>query len=120
MTHNTDLVYSTNPELNKPCAHCKKTLSSCTCSQKSSSIELSKITALVRLEKKHRGGKDVTVIERLPASEDFLKDLSQNLKKKCGCGGTFKITDGTGIVEVQGDKRDQIKSELSKLGIKTR
>lgn len=115
MNNNSELVYSTNPELNKPCPRCKKLSGSCTC--KSTAPDPSKIKPVLRLEKKHRGGKDVTIIDRLPSSEDFLKDLSAALKKKCGTGGTFKIEDGIGSVEIQGDKRVQIKAELEKMGI---
>jgi translation initiation factor 1 len=115
MSNNSELVYSTNPDLNKPCPRCKKLAASCTC--KNTTPDTSKIKAVLRLEKKHRGGKDVTIIDRLPPSEDFLKDLSATLKKKCGTGGTFKIEDGIGSVEIQGDKRTQIKAELEKMGI---
>jgi translation initiation factor 1 len=115
MNNHSELVYSTNPELNKPCPRCKKLAGSCTC--KNTTPDTSKIKAVLRLEKKHRGGKDVTIIDRLPPSEEFLKDLSATLKRKCGTGGTYKIEDGIGSVEIQGDKRVQIKTELEKMGI---
>jgi translation initiation factor 1 len=120
MNKNSDLVYSTNPELNKTCPRCKKLLCACTCSKQKASVDTSTIRAVLRLEKKHRGGKDVTIIERLPASEEFLAELSGNLKKKCGTGGTFKLIDGNGVVEIQGDKHLQIKNELEKMGIQCR
>lgn len=115
MNNDSELVYSTNPELNKTCPRCKKLATSCTC--KSITPDTSKIKAVLRLEKKHRGGKDVTIIDHLPPSEEFLKGLSTALKKKCGTGGTFKIEDGAGTVEIQGDKRVQVKAELEKMEI---
>lgn len=115
MNNNSELVYSTDPELNKPCPRCKKLAISCTC--KDLTPDISKIKAVLRLEKKHRGGKDVTIIDRLPPSEEFLKNLSATLKKKCGTGGTFKIEDNVGSVEIQGDKREQVKAELARTGI---
>ena len=120
MTKNSDLVYSTDPELNKTCARCKKILLACTCDKETGSVDKSKIDALVHIEKKHRGGKEVTIVERLPPSEEFLGDISRLLKKKCGAGGTYKIVDKNGIVEIQGDKREQVKSELGRQGIKCR
>jgi translation initiation factor 1 len=120
MNKNSNLVYSTNPELNKTCSRCKMLLPACTCSKQKTSPDPSTIRAILRLEKKHRGGKDVTVVDRLPASGEFLAELSGYLKKKCGTGGTFKITDGIGIIEIQGDKRLQIKTELDMRGIQCR
>jgi translation initiation factor 1 len=116
--NNSNLIYSTNHELNKQCTRCKKPIVSCSCPKQPSKIDISKIKVLIRLERKHRGGKDVTIIERLPPSEEFLKNLSGELKRKCGSGGTFKIIDGNGIIEIQGDKITQIRSELEKIGIK--
>jgi translation initiation factor 1 len=116
--NNSNLVYSTNPEHNKQCTQCKKPVISCCCPKQPLKFDITKLRVFIRLERKHRGGKDVTIIERLPPSEEFLKTLSGELKRKCGSGGTFKITDGNGIIEIQGDKSAQIKSELEKIGIK--
>jgi translation initiation factor 1 len=59
-----------------------------------------------------RGGKGVSVISGLPLSSDALEDLATRLKKLCGAGGAVK----NGIIEIQGDHRDRLVSELCKLG----
>jgi translation initiation factor 1 len=112
-----DLVYSTNQEINRTCQKCKKNSTICTCKKNNTILDFSKIKAHLRLEKAHRGGKDVTVVDKLPASEDFLKALAQNVKKQCGTGGTWKINENIGLIEIQGDKRELVKKILLKLGI---
>jgi translation initiation factor 1 len=64
------------------------------------------------MEKKGRGGKTVTVVYGLPQNEQFLKDLSQELKKACGTGGAVV----EGGVELQGDLRDRVRDVLAKRG----
>ena len=71
-----------------------------------------KIVARLRVEKKGRGGKTVTVVFGLPANEAFLKELSQRLKRECGTGGTVT---GDGV-ELQGEKRDRVREILLRLG----
>ena len=65
-------------------------------------------TACIRREKKHRGGKTVTVIMELQLTPDDKKALAKKLKKKCGTGGT--VTDGN--IEIQGDHREKVAAEL--------
>jgi len=69
---------------------------------------------IVRLhrESKGRGGKAVTLIKGLPLAAPELKTLAKALKKKCGVGGAIK----DGVIEIQGDQRELLKSELEKLG----
>ncbi|MBC7690927.1 MAG: translation initiation factor [Methylotenera sp.] len=90
--------------------------------------ELSNYTALIRIEKSGRGGKTVTVIDGLPKQELFLKDLCKKLKNRCGSGGTYLVEvpvrsgvpPGCGLVEIQGDHREFIRSYLAEQNIKTR
>jgi translation initiation factor 1 len=64
------------------------------------------------MEKKGRGGKMVTVVDGLPNNADFLKELSQELKRACGTGGAS----GEGFVELQGDLRERVRELLTKKG----
>ena len=68
--------------------------------------------AKLRLEKKGRGGKAVTVVYDLPQNETFLKDLSQKLKRACGTGGA--VVDNT--IELQGELRERVRGMLQELG----
>ena len=66
----------------------------------------------VRLDKKQRAGKIVTLIEGLRMSDDSLEDLSRQLKTHCGGGGSVK----NGEILIQGDHRDKIVQWLIKKG----
>lgn len=79
-----------------------------------------KFVAVLRIEKQGRGGKTVTVIDRLPKSELFLKDLTKKLKNRCGAGGTYLMDGKDGVIEIQGDKRDVIRALLLKEGIQSK
>jgi translation initiation factor 1 len=115
----TRLVYSSDPKLNQKCPKCKEVLSECTCPEEVDAKSY-KFIAVLRIEKQGRGGKTVTVIDRLPKSEIFLKDLTTKLKKKCGSGGTYLMDGKDGIIEIQGDKRELIRESLAKEGIQSK
>lgn len=72
--------------------------------------------AKVRRETKGRKGKGVMVISGLGLDSKGLKDLASKLKKTCGCGGS--VVDET--IEIQGDKREQIKQVLEQAGFKVK
>ena len=66
----------------------------------------------IRRETKGRKGKGVMTISGLLMDEKSLKGLAKELKKLVGCGGAVK----DGIIEIQGDHREALKSQLEKLG----
>lgn len=109
------LVYTTDPTANKKCGKCKNLISECECTFEEVLPEV--ISAKIRIEKKGRGGKIVTVIYDLPRVEKFLKDLTKTIKQALGCGGTFEITENYGLIEVQGEKKDEVKDLLIKKGL---
>jgi translation initiation factor 1 len=74
----------------------------------------------LRIERAGRGGKTVTIIEKLPKAEALLEDLSRKLKTRCGSGGTYRWNELGGVIEIQGDRRDLIRKILDADGIKTR
>jgi len=70
--------------------------------------------AVVRLEKKGRGGKEVTVIEQLELPARELDGWCRALKQSLGSGGTVE---GDSIV-VQGDQRPRVKAFLEGRGVR--
>jgi translation initiation factor 1 len=109
---NSRLVYSTQHD--GKCAVCGWPQRSCQCSTRKSASEPvpARVIAKLRVEKKGRGGKTVTVVYDLPKNEEFLKDLGARLKRACGTGGTI----AEGVVELQGDVRDRVRDLLGQLG----
>jgi translation initiation factor 1 len=105
----TRLVYSTAG--GRLCPQCLRPAAQCVCGSSKPAATGDGVVRLHR-ETKGRGGKAVTLIKGLPLAGDALKTLASQLKKKCGVGGSLK----DGIVEIQGDQRDFLKTELEKLG----
>ena len=69
--------------------------------------------AVVRLERKHRGGKEVTIVEKLDLKPDALATWCRELKQALGCGGAV---DGDAIV-LQGDLRQRLPAVLTAKGV---
>ncbi len=61
-------------------------------------------------------GKGVCLITGVDLDDAELTKLAAELKKKCGCGGAVK----DGVIEIQGDKRDLLKSLLEAKGMKVK
>jgi len=109
-SENSKTVYST--EHGRICPECGKALDSCDCRSKKESPATGDGIVRLRREVKGRGGKTVIVITGLPLNEKSLTDLGKKLKKRCGTGGCVK----DGAIEIQGEHRDTLMTELTKLG----
>ena len=71
-----------------------------------------KSRTIIRLDRKGRGGKSVTVIEGLRISAKDGEKLLKQLKAKLGTGGTLK----DGSLEIQGEHCDAVMAELTRIG----
>lgn len=103
---NARIVYSS--AAGKICRGCGQPERGCRCGQGPSEAIPARPVAKLRMEKAGRGGKTVTVVFGLPNNAAFLKELSQELKRACGTGGTA-TDDG---VELQGDLRERVRAYL--------
>jgi len=99
------LAYSTDPIPQKRCSQCQRPLPECVCPRVQGAAPNDKPPA-VRLEKKGRGGKSVTVIYRLPPNASYLEALCKFLKSSLGTGGTHYLSAGEGIIEIQGERQN--------------
>ena len=104
-------VYST--DAGRVCPDCGWPMRDCRCARGAvdESIPV-RIVAILRMEKKGRGGKTVTIVDGLPRNRAFLQSLSQELKRACGTGGAAL----QGGVELQGDLRERVRDFLLKKG----
>jgi translation initiation factor 1 len=69
--------------------------------------------AVVRMERKGRGGKEVTVVDKLALPPAELEAWCRELKQALGCGGAV---DGELIV-LQGDLRARVPAVLAAKGV---
>lgn len=96
------LVYSTNPDFFREQ----------TAVQKIETPEPSKQRLIVRIDRRQRAGKQVTLIEGFTGAKEDLEALAKTLKVKCGVGGSAK----DGEITIQGDLRDKVVSLLQGMG----
>jgi translation initiation factor 1 len=98
------------------CPKCGWPAGDCHCSSQRDEPVPERLSAVLRLEKKGRGGKSVTVVSGLPRNAAFLSELAGALKRACGTGGT--IADGE--VEIQGDQRERLRAALQSRGMRVK
>lgn len=67
---------------------------------------------IVRLDRRQRAGKQVTVVEGFAGAQTDLAALAKTLKIKCGVGGTAK----DGEITIQGDLREKVTELLHSMG----
>ena len=70
----------------------------------------------VHLEKKGRGGKQVTLVRGYTGKDSDLKDLGTYLKSRCGVGGSVKDRE----IIIQGNVRDKVMQLLEEKGFSTK
>jgi translation initiation factor 1 len=97
-----NVVYSTNPNFNYESES----------DEEQETLRKNQQKMYVSIDRKQRGGKDVTLIEGFVGTEDDLKDLGKSLKSKCGVGGSVK----EGEILIQGAMRDKVYDLLIKDG----
>ena len=106
----TRAVYETGK--GRLCPKCGWPASDCRCSKAAEEPVPAKLRCVLRLEKKGRGGKSVTVVADLPKNQAFVAGLAAELKRACGTGGTA----ADGAVEIQGDQRERLRPLLAAKG----
>ena len=67
---------------------------------------------IVGIDRRNRGGKQVTLVSGFVGTAADLKELGRTLKTRLGVGGSAK----DGEITVQGDFRDKVVSILQGLG----
>ena len=70
----------------------------------------------VTIDRRNRGGKQVTLVSGFTGREEDLRELGKILKVKCGVGGPAK----DGEITIQGDFRDKVTELLCGMGYKAR
>jgi len=70
--------------------------------------------AVVRMERAGRGGKLVTVVEKLALPPRDLETWLGELKRALGCGGVIE----DGALVLQGDTRERVGAWLQKRGVR--
>lgn len=106
-------VYTT--ESGRVCPNCGKPVGACQCKKSTRSAQKDTFPQdgiiRVSLERKGRGGKAVSLITGFSGSSEELKSIAAELKRRCGTGGTVK----DGIIEIQGDRRDELVALLKEM-----
>ena len=96
------VVYSTNPDFKYETA----------ATPEEETLPPGKQRLIVGIDRRNRGGKQVTLITGFIGKADDLKELGRTLKTKIGVGGSAK----DGEITIQGDFRDKVLEILKGLG----
>jgi len=70
--------------------------------------------AVVRMERKGRGGKEVTVVEQLGLKGADIESFLKELKNALGCGGAVEQD----TLVLQGDQRKRLPAILEARGVR--
>ena len=102
--HLQGVVYSTDPQFKYESGE----------EEHKDTLDHQKQQLRVRIEKQHRGGKTVTVIDGFIGKEEDRQALGKLLKQKCGSGGSVK----DGLILIQGEMKERVVKLLHELGFK--
>ena len=111
--NNSRLVYSTDTK--NVCPNCGRPAGGCVCDDGSAALKNDGVVR-VRREIKGRAGKTVTTATGIPEAGARLDAVASELKRLCGAGGTVK----NGVVVIQGDHRNAVKTFLEAKGCKVK
>lgn len=100
------VVFSTNPDF----TYEEET------EQEPATLAPEKQNLIVSIDRKGRGGKQVTLVTGFVGTSDDLAELGRTLKVKCGVGGSAK----DGEITIQGDFRDRVTALLKEMGYKAK
>lgn len=100
------VVFSTNPDF----TYEEET------EQEPATLAPEKQNLIVSIDRKGRGGKQVTLVTGFVGTSEDLAVLGRTLKVKCGVGGTAK----DGEITIQGDFRDRVVALLKEMGYKAK
>jgi translation initiation factor 1 len=103
-------VYTAVPP-EPPCPTCGKSPCACAASRPRQPDPV-----YLRLDRSGRGGKTVTLVEGLRMHPAGKEELLRRFQKLCGAGGTLK----EGRLELQGDQRAKLKTELERTGYRVK
>ena len=97
------VVYSTNPDYQYETAQQ---------APEAETLPPEKQRLTVRIDRRRRAGKQVTLVDGFVGRADDLAALAKTLKTKCGVGGTAK----DGQITIQVDLRDKLVTLLTGMG----
>ena len=97
-----NIVYSTNPDFSYEEEQNNDDIT----------LDATEQKLYVSIDKKNRGGKEVTLVEGFIGNSEDLKELGKYLKSKCGVGGTSK----NNVINIQGNHREKVMNLLSDMG----
>lgn len=100
------VVFSTNPDFNYEEY----------VEEEPQTLEPSRQNLIVSIDRKGRGGKQVTLVTGFIGTSEDLADLGRTLKVKCGVGGSAK----DGEITIQGDFRDRVVALLKDMGYRAK
>ena len=96
------VVYSTNPDFQYQTE----------ASAEEETLAPEKQRLIVGIDRRNRGGKQVTLVSGFVGKAEDLKELGRQLKTRLGVGGSAK----DGEITIQGDFRDKVVSLLQQMG----